>query len=213
MCRRVLGWAAAPLAVGVLSGGCVWKLPFNHTGLLAPQFAPGNLGEVRVGGRCTVRVEHLTIRVSALGLGSSLLVVLNFESDVLGYSFDAMGTTVETANHAHVRPSGYVGPGEMTWHSDHNLRECVAPGRRAAGLERRSDATWHALPPRDTCFVLEFPTLVVPTAAAELRLGAVSQSSRPLPAIRFRLGEQALWSNVIAVQPVASEYGSRDSTR
>ena len=105
----------------------MWKLPFNHTGLLAPQFAPGNLGEVRVGGRCTVRVEHLTIRVSALGLGSSLLVVLNFESDVLGYSFDAMGTTVETANHAHVRPSGYVGPGEMTWHSDHTYASASRP--------------------------------------------------------------------------------------
>jgi hypothetical protein len=199
---RSHGAVITALVTASLCSSCLRSLPFNHYILRAPQLVPGDyLGEVRVGGRCEVRIEDVTVRVSALDVGS-LLIVLNFESDMMGYSFDPMGATVETADRGKLRPRAYVGPGELNWERG-TYRTCVA-GEQAAPLQRRTDSVKHALPTRDTCFVLEYPVQVVPPADVEFGLEGLSKGQAPVAPLRFSVGAQVLWGNVIDVQPAAA---------
>lgn len=183
--------------------GCLRSLPFNHYILRAPQLYPGDLGEVRVGGRCVSRVGDLTVRVSGLSLGDTSLVILNFEVGDVGYGFDPSRTLMRPAGGPNRTPEGYVGPGRLDWVRG-TYRTCVAAEGGATPLERRSVAMSFPLPRADTCFVLTFPTRIIPPADVTFELNGLSREGVSIPPLWFRLGEQVLWSNVVDVQPAVA---------
>jgi hypothetical protein len=193
-------------AVAVIVGGtlcilgCLRSLPFNHYVLRAPQLSSGDLGEVRVGGRSETTADGLRIRVSALALSESTLVILNLDPDTLGYAFDPMSAVLKTGPKGDLAPDAYVGPGELNWVRG-TYRECVARDAGTGGLPRRSDHSWHPLPPADTCFVLEYPVTVGAPETPELSLNGLAKGQARLSSPRFRVGGP-LWSNVLDVKLV-----------
>jgi hypothetical protein len=198
---RTLNVAIATLAAVVAGTACMRSLPFNHYLLRAPQITSGALGEVRVGGRAETKVESVGVRVSALSLGDSVLIVVDLDSGELGYSFAPMeAKVIARGDGASIPPATYVGPGRLNWVQG-TYRECIPFEEHSPPLRRRSDAEWQALAARDTCYLLMFPFDASTPRSGELVLGGLAKGRTRLPAPRFDVGG-VLWSNVIDVKVV-----------
>ncbi len=200
---RAAVWAGGSLAA--LAGGCT-RIDYHVS---APDALPAGLtGDVDGAGHARIRLGELKLTVSALDSTPDVMtdflivpiktkqeprpipgfaILLVFQPAVLGYSYDPTRASLDMEGGGAVKPTAYVGPGQVECVPFYTFSECNCVYKRGYELSRQTEARSYPLPVGRTCFAVAFDARLVPPATAVLTVDGITKGYEAvaLPGIRF----------------------------